>query len=85
MVHHWEGKELECYRLYVEERKSMEEVMTYWEERGFTPRYVIAQLAVLLAAQPPTSDAIGTKPQSGSGNKADTRNTASEHSKLSSK
>lgn len=57
MVYSWDDKEAVCYRLYVEERKSLEEVIAYWEVRGFTPRYacgIIAQLhapvAVHLAA-----------------------------------
>lgn len=40
MVYSWDDKEAVCYRLYVEERKSLEEVIAYWEVRGFTPRYV---------------------------------------------
>ena len=40
MVYFWDDKEAVCYRLYVEERKSLEEVIAYWEVRGFTPRYV---------------------------------------------
>jgi hypothetical protein len=39
-MYNWDGKEAECYRLYVEERKNLDEVMKFWEERGFTPRYV---------------------------------------------
>lgn len=38
MVYNWDGKEAECYRLYVEERCSLDEVIDYWEMRGFTPR-----------------------------------------------
>ncbi|EUC46023.1 hypothetical protein COCMIDRAFT_94005 [Bipolaris oryzae ATCC 44560] len=37
MVYSWDDKEAVCYRLYVEERKSLEEVIAYWEVRGFTP------------------------------------------------
>ncbi|KAF1943512.1 hypothetical protein EJ02DRAFT_443232 [Clathrospora elynae] len=37
MVYNWDDKEGECYRLYVEERRSLEEVISYWEIRGFTP------------------------------------------------
>ncbi|KAF2868616.1 hypothetical protein BDV95DRAFT_500026 [Massariosphaeria phaeospora] len=37
MVYNWEGKEAECYRLYVEERKSLDEVIEHWGQRGFTP------------------------------------------------
>lgn len=39
MVYSWDDKEAICYRLYVEERRSLEEVICYWEVRGFTPRY----------------------------------------------
>jgi hypothetical protein len=41
MVYNWDGKEAECYRLYVAEKKNLEEVMDYWEQRGFTPRQVV--------------------------------------------
>ncbi|KAF1954622.1 hypothetical protein CC80DRAFT_493744 [Byssothecium circinans] len=37
MVYNWDGKETECFRLYVQERKSLEEVIEYWEQKGFTP------------------------------------------------
>lgn len=40
MVYSWDDKEAECYRLYVEEKRSLDEVVSYWELRGFTPRYV---------------------------------------------
>jgi len=40
MVYQWDDKEAECHRLYVDEKKSMDEVIAYWEARGFTPRYV---------------------------------------------
>jgi hypothetical protein len=49
MVYNWDDKEPECYRLYVEEKKSLDEVIAYWEVRGFTPRYVTAQLNVWVA------------------------------------
>jgi hypothetical protein len=39
MVYQWDDKEAECYQLYVEEKRSLDEVMAYWEVRGFTPRY----------------------------------------------
>jgi hypothetical protein len=38
MVYNWDDKEGECYRLYVEEKRSLDEVISYWEVRGFTPR-----------------------------------------------
>ncbi|KAF1851517.1 uncharacterized protein K460DRAFT_324467 [Cucurbitaria berberidis CBS 394.84] len=37
MVYNWDDKEAECFRLYVEERQSLDEVISYWEIRGFTP------------------------------------------------
>ncbi|KAF2033115.1 hypothetical protein EK21DRAFT_49513, partial [Setomelanomma holmii] len=37
MVYNWDDKEAECYRLYVEEKRNLHEVITYWEARGFTP------------------------------------------------
>ncbi|ORY14156.1 hypothetical protein BCR34DRAFT_451940, partial [Clohesyomyces aquaticus] len=37
MVYNWDGKEDECFRLYVQEKKSLDEVLQYWEGRGFTP------------------------------------------------
>ncbi|KAI4640395.1 hypothetical protein J4E93_008601 [Alternaria ventricosa] len=37
MVYSWDDKEALCYQLYVEERRSLEEVMSYFEIRGFTP------------------------------------------------
>ncbi|KAH9880766.1 hypothetical protein IAQ61_001060 [Plenodomus lingam] len=36
-MYHWDDKEAECYRLYVEEKKSLDEVIAYWEAQGFTP------------------------------------------------
>jgi hypothetical protein len=42
MVYNWDDKEGECYRLYVEEKRSLDEVISYWAARGFTPRYVAA-------------------------------------------
>jgi hypothetical protein len=49
MVYNWDDKEGECYRLYVEEKRSLDEVIAYWEVRGFTPRYVTARLHVRVA------------------------------------
>jgi hypothetical protein len=49
MVYNWDDKEAECYRLYVEEKKSLDEVIAYWEVRGFTPRYVTARLNIQVA------------------------------------
>jgi hypothetical protein len=41
MVYDWENKEEICYRMYIEEKKSLEEIMEYMkEEHKFAPRYV---------------------------------------------
>ena len=39
MVYDWDNKEDICYRMYIEEKKSLEEIMEYMkEEHKFTPR-----------------------------------------------
>lgn len=39
MVYDWDDKEAECYALYVEDRKSLDEVMQHMKEvRNFNPR-----------------------------------------------
>jgi hypothetical protein len=39
MVYDWENKEEICYRMYIEEKKSLEEIMEYLKENnGFAPR-----------------------------------------------
>ncbi|KAF2493971.1 hypothetical protein BU16DRAFT_573344 [Lophium mytilinum] len=37
MVYDWDGKEADCYRLYVEEKKSLDEVVEFWKDKGFVP------------------------------------------------
>ena len=40
MVYDWESKEEICYRLYIEEKKSLEEIMEFMKENyKFAPRY----------------------------------------------
>ena len=40
MVYDWENKEDICYKMYIEEKKSLEEIMEYLKESsGFAPRY----------------------------------------------
>lgn len=42
MVYNWEGKEDDCYRLYIEENKSVEQVAQYMKEHyNFDPRFAI--------------------------------------------
>lgn len=39
MVYEWDSKEGECYQLYVEEKKSLDEVMQQMKDlHGFSPR-----------------------------------------------
>lgn len=44
IMYSWDDKKAECYRLYVEENKNLDEVISYWEVRGFTPRLVAFHL-----------------------------------------
>ena len=40
-IYDWEDKKQICYELYVDQKKSMEEIRTYMKERyGFEPRCV---------------------------------------------
>ncbi len=42
MVYDWENKEEICYRMYIEEKKSLEEIMDFMKEHHkFAPRYVM--------------------------------------------
>ena len=44
MVYDWENKEEICYRMYIEEKKSLEDIMEYMkDEHKFAPRYVNRQ------------------------------------------
>jgi hypothetical protein len=38
MVYDWDNKEELCYRMYIEEKKSLEEIMEYFKENNFAPR-----------------------------------------------
>ena len=39
MVYDWEGKEVVCYKMYIEEKKSLEEIMDFFKvTQNFTPR-----------------------------------------------
>jgi len=39
MVYDWDGKEETCYRMYIEEKKSLEDIMEYMKtELNFAPR-----------------------------------------------
>lgn len=42
MVYDWEGKEELCYKLYITENKSLEEIMEFFKvTQDFAPRYVV--------------------------------------------
>ena len=54
MVYDWENKEDICYRMYIEEKKSLEEIMDYMkEEHKFAPRYVERGWPYLTVQQTP--------------------------------
>lgn len=37
MVYDWENKEEPCYRMYIEEKKSLEDIMDHFKALGFAP------------------------------------------------
>lgn len=40
MVYDWEGKEDVCYRMYIDDKRSLEDIMEYMKtEHNFAPRY----------------------------------------------
>lgn len=48
MVYDWEGKEPICYRMYIDEKKSLEDIMEYMKtEYNFAPRYLSSPLQAL--------------------------------------
>ena len=39
MVYDWDGKEATCFQMYIEENKSLEEIMQWFKEKqNFAPR-----------------------------------------------
>ncbi len=46
MVYDWEGKEVTCFQMYIQENKSLEDIMEFFKlEHNFAPRYVMKQLS----------------------------------------
>ena len=41
MVYEWDGKRDECYRLYITENKSLEDIVELYRVQNFVPRYVV--------------------------------------------
>ena len=49
MVYDWEGKEPICYRMYIDEKKSLEDIMEYMKtEYNFAPRYLSSPLQAFI-------------------------------------
>jgi Clr5 domain len=45
MVYDWENKEDISYKMYIEEKRSLEDIMQFFkDEHNFTPRYVESPL-----------------------------------------
>lgn len=41
MTYDWEGKEDLCYKMYIIDKKSLEDIMEFYREtENFTPRYI---------------------------------------------
>lgn len=46
MVYDWEGKEATCFQMYIQENKSLEDIMEFFKlEHNFAPRYVMKRRA----------------------------------------
>lgn len=42
MTYDWEGKEDVCYKMYIIDKKPLEEIMEFYREtENFTPRYIL--------------------------------------------
>lgn len=41
MVYDWEDKQETCYRLYVDEKKSLDDVMKFFREEGTSEHYCV--------------------------------------------
>lgn len=41
MTYDWEGKEDLCYKMYIIDKKSLEDIMEFYRQtENFTPRYI---------------------------------------------
>lgn len=48
MTYDWEGKEDLCYKMYIIDKKSLEDIMEFYREtENFTPRYKQGRLSFL--------------------------------------
>jgi hypothetical protein len=44
MVYDWDGKREICYKMYIEDKKALEEIMEYMKNtHQFAPRYVFVE------------------------------------------
>lgn len=47
MTYDWEGKEDLCYKMYIIDKKSLEDIMEFYREtENFTPRYGNIQVRI---------------------------------------
>lgn len=54
MVYNWDEFHDACYRLYIDEKKPLEEIMQIMRsEHGFAPRYILLTTSYLLPAPRP--------------------------------
>lgn len=60
MTYDWEPYKDTCYRLYVEEKKSLRELLKILnEEHNFSPRYVDRTAVWLAVSRPPALHKVG--------------------------
>lgn len=41
MVYEWDNKRDECYVMYITENKSLDEIIEFYKNQNFAPRYVV--------------------------------------------
>lgn len=41
MVYEWDQKRDECYVMYITQNRSLDEIIDFYRERNFAPRYVV--------------------------------------------
>lgn len=63
MVYDWDDKREACFRMYVQEKKTLEEIKEYFrQELGFAPRSVFLDLRPQLQCPTSTSPQYHTDP-----------------------
>lgn len=63
MVYNWDPHREVCYRLYVEEKRSLDEIVEYMREHyDFTPRYVFCFILLIIIFMLPLHPLVSGSP-----------------------